>query len=717
MLLALWSGSAIYAQPPERKAAPHEWRAGDVWDPAWRVGTGASSILEDELVIHLRNLQTRFLSLFFHRRKVIHFATREDIARFGRFTLPESLDPLYDARDRAYGSDLMAARPLWFNVRVDDFAARVIRPDGTWSTVDLTRNTRLDQVRTFRTAEPAWTEIYDLQGIFPGDVVEITWSYMVPYDVNAAQTQGWRGFAWPDNWTRTTSWRILFHHALPIRHQTIRLDHDKRHGIVVGGTSFYDITEDRNKRSIRWEHHDLPGCLDEVNAHPAADLPFASITFEPDDQRYWALDRLSGVPYRQPYWLYVLRMREQRALWWRRVAHKNVPDKQNLLFSAFIDSTLSAIPARERIRRVVTMHNRIAAEFTYSNDSLWYEDKDQGLARFGDQVTDGTIREMARYDLYAKLLHAIQENHATAYVMDRRVGELDERWLTPLWESDLLFGVDAAGGVLWMYPKRGPVGLWAGELPFYWEGTPVLVMNDMIRIADAPPPPMFVELPVGMKGGSQRVIETTIDSADASVGSTGIQRVLLSGQFSTLGRGSYQALQIDRTVHPNHSAPSVPGLAVIPWKIVSSSQVAPFRVQAERGFEGVKVMEEEKDGTFTLDARAWVHHAVPAPFDPSTRVLPFYWDHEQDDRMMVDIHFTRPMQLVGDAPEHWVSSSQASISQRFTLVDPHHLRFESRLLVSGEREDVTFAADVAAILRVAAGEASVVRLRPVSGTP
>ena len=716
--MALLLAAQLIGQSGIPRLKPHAWPEASPWDPSWRTDPGRSTILEDDLVIHVRNRQPRFLALFFHRRKVIHFASQEDILRFGSFTLPESLDPLYDARYRPYGADPMAARPLWFNVRLDDFAARVIRPDGTWGEVGAFKSTEVEQVRTFRTMEPAWTYVLDLQGVAPGDVVEVTWSYMVPYDMNAAWTQGWRAFAWPDNWTRTTSWRILFHHALPIHHQTVRLDHDLRHGIVVGGTSFHDVKEDRNERSIRWEHHDLPGCLDEVNAHPTDDLPYASITFEADDQRYTAFDRLSGVPYRQPYWLYVLRIREQRALWWRRVAKKNVPDMQNQLFNAFVDRTVAGIPSKDHVRRAAALHNRIAEDFTYSNDSLWYQDKDRGLARYGDQVTDGRIREMSRYDLYAKLLYGIEAEHATAYVMDRRVGAMDGRWLTPLWESDLLFGVDDGHGVLWMYPKRGPTGLWAGELPFFWQGSRALLMHDGIRIADVPPPPLFVDLPVEYEGATQRVIETTIDSADAIHGSTGIQRVLLSGQFSTLGRGSFKEEAMDRTVHPNYGAPPVPGGSWQPsWRIRSSSHVAPYRVQAERGFDGARVMTQDPPGDFVIEAAALVHHAVPMPFDPSTRDLPFYWDCPQDDRMIVDLYFERPVELVGEAPGHWVSSSQASISQRFILIDPHHLRFESRLRVNGEKEELIFAADVAEVLRVAAGEASAVRLRLASGTP
>lgn len=675
-------------------------------------------ILEDELVIRLKNLQPRFLSLFFHRRKVIRFATQADIDRFARFRLPESLDPLYDAREAVYGTDLTEARPMWFNVRLDVFAARIIRPDGTWGEVGAFANTQHDQVRTFRTLEPAWTYVLDLQAITPGDVVEVVWSYMVPYDVNAERTTGWRALEWPDNWTRTTSWRILFHHSLPIRHQSVQLDHDRRHGLVIGGSAFYSVKDEGNRRLVSWEHDDLPGCLDEVNARPTADLPYASITLQPDDIRYWTRDRLSGMPYEAPYWLNVLRTREQRSFWWRRVARKNVPDRQNQRFNEFVEQTTIGIPVNDIARRAVALHDRIAADFTYSNDSLWYMDLDTKLPRYGDQVTDSRIREMARYDLYSKLMFAIGAEHITAYTMDARVGDMDARWLTPLWESDLLFGVDDVDGILWMHPKRGANGLWADELPFYWAGTRALLMHSGLLATDATPAPLFMDLPNVPEGASMRVIETTIDSADARYGSTGLQRVFASGQFSTLGRSSFAGERGDRSVHPAYGAPPMPGGEDGPsWRIRSSNSAAPYRFQADRGIDGAMAMRTDEDGFFTIDAADLLHHAVPPPFDPAQRDLPFYWDTPQDDRMLVDVHFDKPMELVAPTPARWASSSQASIVQRVTMVDAHHLRFESRLHVTGTREEALFAVDVAEVLRCAAGAGLRIRLRNASGTP
>lgn len=714
----LFGTLAVLAQPSEHPVRKHDWGQAAVWSPNWSSSAGHSEILEDELTIRLKNLQPRFLSLFFHRRKVIRFANEEDIVRFARFSLPESLDPLYDAREAEYGSDIHEARPKWFNVRLDAFAARIIRPDGTWGEVGAFEEVLNDQVRTWRTLEPAWTYLLDLQAIAPGDVVEVVWSYMVPYDVNAERTAGWRAFEWPDNWTRTTSWRILFHHSLPIRHQRVVLDYDHRHGLLLGGTSFFSTQNEGGRRVTTWEHHDLPGCLDEVNARPAADLPFASITLQPDDIRYWTRDRLSGMPYEAPYWLYVLRIREDRAFWWRRVAHKNVPDRQNELFNAFVEETTIGLPPDARARKAQALHNRIAAEFTYTNDSLWYVNVDTRLPRYGDQVTDARMREMARYDLYSKLLFAIGAEHSTAYLMDSRVGRMDARWLTPLWESDLLFGVPDVDGTLWMHPKRGANGLWAGELPFYWAGSPALIMYPALLATDATPPPLFRDLPAIPESATMRVIETTIDSADARYGSTGMQRVFVSGQFSTLGRASYAGAIGDRTVHPGYGAPRIPGTDAVPaWRIRSSSSSAPYRFQADRGFDGAAVSINDTSGLVIVHAADLVHHAVPAPFDPALRDLPFYWDTPQDDRLVVDVHFQHPMELAGPALDRWVSSSQASIAQRFTLIDPKHLRFESRLEVTGDREEPVFAADVAEVLRFAAGQDMRILLRKVPEAP
>ncbi|MCB0778516.1 MAG: hypothetical protein KDC03_03050, partial [Flavobacteriales bacterium] len=63
--------------------------------------------------------------------------------------------------------------PWWFNVRLDHFAARKLRPDGTWSEVGVLARVHEKQVQVYRSLEPAWCYELDLDQVAPGDVVEV----------------------------------------------------------------------------------------------------------------------------------------------------------------------------------------------------------------------------------------------------------------------------------------------------------------------------------------------------------------------------------------------------------------------------------------------------------------------------------------------------------------------------------------------------------------
>ena len=81
------------------------------------------------------------------------------------------------------------------------------------------------------------------------------------------------------------------------------------------------------------------------------------------------------------------------------------------------------------------------------------------------------------------MVHGVNAGYSTAYLMDERIGIMDDGWMTPMWDSDFLIGVKDDQQVLWMHPKRGPVGLWANELPFYWQGTSALLMTSELLVA------------------------------------------------------------------------------------------------------------------------------------------------------------------------------------------------------------------------------------------
>lgn len=690
----------------------YKWGDAPVWNAAWDTSPAGTAILDDELEVRFKNLKPRFLAIFFERRKVIRFETEEDILRYSRFSLPESLDPPYDGRWKAgerVGED---PKPQWFNVRLDAFAARIVRPDGTWGEVGAFGHVDREQVRTYRTMETAWTYVLDLQAISPGDVVEVRWKYMVPYDVNGNRTEGWRGFEWMDNWARLTSWRVFFHGDLPILHQRITFRYHAKHGLGLWSEQPFDLVEDGDQRVARWELNDLAACMKEVNARPGVDLPHIRVKLQADDLRYWTRDRLSGMPYAQPYWLYVLRMREQRALWWKRVAMKDVPDRQNKLFKEFVERTVAGLPEDRPDLRIRKLHNTIAERFSYSGDSLWYENLDPGLPRYGDQVNEARIREISRYDLYAKLVYGVKAGYSTAYLLDQRIGRMDDRWMTPLWDNDLLMGVKGVEGTLWMHPKRSATGEWAGELPFYWQGSRALLMDPFRLVADGVEIPLFVDLPV-LEKADQRLREITLDVDLSDQDLHGTAHVLLSGQFSTLGRGAYQGKALDPAVLRGYGDP-FEGLNVdtAPWVVSSSSDLAPFRCKAERPLALTHRVEVAADGSWTLDLGALLSHVVPVGFVAADRDLPFHWDFLQDDRVVLDLRFDAPMQFdvsgVGDTVR---MSPSAHIERTVRVLDPTHVRIESRLTVTHLVEESANATALERVLNAALEDACVLRGR------
>lgn len=714
-------GVTSTAQDLKAISADYDWGGAATWDPAWDSAYQGTEVLDDKLSIRVKKKRPQFLALFFERRQVIRFGSQEDVLRYGRFTLPESLDPAYDRRGMPWSAANEPARPMWFNARLDVFAARIIRPDGTWGEVGAFSDVHTDQVTTMRTMEAAWTYVLDLQSIAPGDVVEVRWKYMIPYDTNWEQTLGWRAFEWMDNWSRLTSWRVFFHSDLPIRHQRIELVYNTHHGIQLHSEAFYSIKEEDEERRVVWEHDNLPGCMNEVNARPGLDLPHISVTMEPEELRYWTRDRLSGMPFQQPYWLYVLRQREAKAFWWQQVARKNVPDRQGKLFNEFVERTTAGIPDSAKARRMEAMHEVIAEGFNYENDRLWYQDLDRSLPQMGDQLNKERIREISRYDLYAKLANAVRARYVIGYLMDKRVGIMDDHWVSPLWDNDFIMGVKDDEGTLWMHPKRGAVGLFANELPFYWQGGPVLLSDLQLLVPTIPgPPKLFLELPKNDGAFNTRVSEIKLIMSDARDRSTGSARVLLRGQFSTCGRNAYQGLPMDRTIHPFYGdvLQRLGSGTKRVWSVKSLQQDPPFRCLAEADIALSLACVNNADSTWTLDLSPLSIHAVPADPIAAGRYLPFYWDFEQDDRTIIDLRFPYPMKFLNiDALNATVSTPNATLVRSVVSDSPEHIRIESLLRVTGLRELPEDAKALEQLIQLARGEGFVVHGKPIIDHP
>lgn len=697
--LALFIASLLQAQWDSGYA----WPDPVSWSSSWEaLPVDCTLVLEDDLSIRLRNIKAAYLAFHCEHHKVVRFGDVACIKRYGPVVLPESLDPPFDEHGKPYTRLETRPYPLLFNLRVDHFAARVIHADGTWTELPIATRAAHGFLGNPLNMQATMSITHYPEGIMPGDVVEYRWKYMLPWDTNAPYTSGWRGSRWVDNWTRLANWRIFFHQGLPVAHQRIALRYHAKHGVDLAGELPARIERLGDDRTAIWEHMDLPGCMDEVNARPADDLPFASIFLQADDLRYQRREHLSGMPITQQPWLQAIRRREANALWWRRVSMKRVPDKQNMLIKRFIAKECAGIPDSLGARRMEVLHERIARDFEYESDRDWYMDLDQGLPRMGDQVNEERIRDISRYDLYSKLLNALRLNHVTAYVLDKRAGRLDDRFIGPMTDNEWLFGVRDGEDMLWMHPKRMRNGWFANELPFYWEGTSALLVDLRRLLTDDPSPALFVTLPVGDPRANARGIEHSLRVKLGEQIAEGETRVFLSGQFSTLGRAAFLGDRCDSTVHPNygHVPALLPRATARRMAEPELSADAPFRYREVESIRLSDFCTGPIGDVMTIDLRPFFAHAVPSSFEAGARHLPFHWDFRQLDRIIVDLEFDQAVEIMDlTRLQEEVSSPGARYLLEATRIDARHVRIESRFEVLREREEEGDAEAIGALLR------------------
>lgn len=684
------------------------------WEPGAPGQYEGTVVLEDDLSIRLRNVKPQFLAVFMERKRIIRFGDPEGIAAHARIMLPESLDPPYDERFTPWAQRAVPPPTRWLNVRLDYFTARVVEPAERARELPVSRGLEQVEFRTLRTLENPWSHVMEVQDIAPGEVVELHWKYMLPYDFNWPATNSWRNLEWVDNWARLTSWRIFFHDRLPIRKQRVELLYHLKHGLVAGGLRPHERFEDGNEVRLVWEHHDLPGCVHEPFARPAADLPHVTVQLVPEDFRYWRRDRLSGIAFPQPYWLQVIRYREARAFWWRQVSRKRLPDKQNALVREYIRQVGGSDTSA--VQRMVRVHDDVAQRFAYAPDRLWYMDMDRGLPRIGEQVRDGVIRDISRYDLYAKLLNTLRLDHSTAYVLDKRIGQLTDLYLTPLWDTEFLFGIRAGQGMLWMHPKRSRYGLLAGELPFYWQGSAALLVDLELLIDDLPPPARFVDLPVDDPAGNVRGIEYTVDIDLAQGTATGRAQVFLSGQFSTLGRAAYLGFPIDSTVDARYAwrPTEVPGVRSSGWAPGELSTESPFRFRTEATLDLSELLTQEADGTWEFQLAPLMAHVAPDDVGLENRALPLYWDFAQQDRFRFDLRFNGPIEVLGEGVAiGLVEGAGASLQRRMFQRGDDRVLIDQVLQVG---QEMVLPGEVTAlrpVIMAAAPERLLLHLRPL----
>ena len=166
------------------------------------------------------------------------------------------------------------------------------------------------------------------------------------------------------------------------------------------------------------------------------------------------------------------------------------------------------------------------------------------------------LRDLSRYDLYFAILVKTKLQFYSAFIIDKRTGEVSDQYFKPNFDNDFLlatyFGEQMFDFIL---PKKENFGLYYNELPFYYENN----LTRLVHISDYasykyPIKKKFrsTTTPEQASENNIRNIEMSVD-VDLDFDSLFFDGfVQLSGQYSTLTRGPYNGGERDPTLNPKY---------------------------------------------------------------------------------------------------------------------------------------------------------------------
>ena len=674
-----------------------------------------ADVLSDSLRIAFRRAKPEFITVFFERHQVLRFADADAVRKYSSFTLPESLDPTFDRQDLPFARKDSLPRPLYFNAEVVFCRARKLGNNADAGALPVEGRIIRQRVKQGDRFHEAWSYAINVIGALPGDTIEVHWKYSVPF---------------MENWMKFNAQRLFLHGALYKHASTLILEADGMQGFQHWGIPPDSTSGDGRTTKEFWTLKNLGAVADEVNARWYAELPFLTIGTMQDAQFYSHVTR-SGIAVDIPYWAKVMRLREANAHWWRQVAVKNVPDAQ----SARMKDFMALYPGDDPIDRLERMHTAIATTFDYQVDDAWYDDKDRTNQRMGDQLRDKRLREISRYDLYSKLISMLRLKYFTGYLMDKRVGFLSLDWLSPVWDNEWMFLLNHKGTPLHLYPKRTRFGSLPGEIPFYWEGTRALV-GDVDKLwadgelgAPTAIEPELVAIPALLPEVNQRLVTIDMD-VDLDAGSMhATADVLLSGQWSTLARGAYLFGATDSSIDPGYGRRifDVHSAAVEEVQLGTVQTEAPFRFPLRAEFTLSGRIVEVNDTTWIIDVSDLFQHVVPSEFKADGRDLSFWFDFEGTDRMVVNLHCSRPVDVhAGDPASPYesagreLSGGQASFVFNVDRPQTDVIRLSSTFTVANTRVPMAQAHELEDLFNLIAlpnGRITVIAQAPVEEGP
>jgi hypothetical protein len=651
-------------------------------------------VLKDERLISVGGSLGSTTNVLIQRQARLKFLTPQGIVKNSTVILPESLDPLYDYHNTPFVNNRISKGPCYFELALNKFAARVIKADGRIIVAPYKEEHTVEENLTLIYKQSLtskfvknhfWTFLFE--NLEPGDELEYYYQLMIPY---------------ADNFIFFNSSRIFFNtetacqdYSLVFKYRT-----GPAHVLTYINGAEPDSTAIIEKVKYHyWNKKNLHGCLKETGARPHETLPHIvyALNTEPDMFQY--NDPVTSAIKYIPAWLHILRFREHFDFLIRKNAENNVKDKQNLLVDAYINSQTEGINDSLVYLKLSKIHNNIAENFKYLNDEALFREEENRAERLGEFTQTEKIREVSRQKLYAKILNKLKLDYFTVYLMDKRYGKIDEKYQSPMWNTECLYAAIINSSTALMHPKKSDFGWYIEEMPFYWENTTGLIATREDLFYIFPDKPKIITTSGSSLNDNIRTnnVMATID-LDAKK-ATFEARVSLSGQYSTMTRMLYSHKINDSINNPlynkkiSHQAGNVRSLSE---EITSKKTNFPFKFDVKSTFENENTVENSGEN-YLINLSGWFNHIIYDSISTMNRQLSYYPDFTGQDLYRYYIKFNKPVTLQ-DLPENVeIKNAFGNLTIIYSQPQPDALLIESQFITTSEMVSAAKIGDVVKI--------------------
>jgi|GEM_PF-3017033 len=567
----------------------------------------------EDVKIDVRGLYSTDMRIYLTQKTTVVIQSSDAEKCLSLLTLPLSLDPA--ARIIAPLNEKLSSD--WSGIRNQKMDATLIR-DYKPRPLKLNVNVRPVETGSYKygvsqiVPEHVFygeNDYYDYtinEDLMPGD----TLIFEISYNVDLAE-----------NIDKLLNFRYFFHRNYPIRKASLEIDVLKSVWFECETYNFSQpdtiYTVDASKKYF-FDFSNLTGAFSEPNIYAWRELPYALIVFHPANLWYTIPNTLEEKPI--PQYAIFAEYRDFSGRSIRLDISQGVNNKESIGMRRFLEKCKKDNITREStIDNVAEIHNSITESFIYSNDSAYYKNEITSGPNYGESTNAGVLREFFRYEPYKYMLEDFKLMYFFGFLSDKRSGLISKQYITPISQDDYLLLIlrDSVHYDI-IYPKMQKTGYYYNELPFYYEGTDIASVHYTDYFLDpknqrALPDTLYISKTPksGILDNTRKfTILATISTAEKKIGFK--CRGALSGQFSTLCRGSY----LNNEVHPFVDSAyaqrifDIPDAALVGKPIYTPSVQKPFRFGIDCSYQTPLKTESEN---IQIDLRDWFPYILPKP--------------------------------------------------------------------------------------------------------